>query len=319
MSNVTDEPYRRRIHSLQQQAVRDLAWCCFSPPLMEKLPELEAHILPFCEDKLWNWLAFLDHTPGTLIEHLAQLKSTRLGIYYEALWRFYFTHHPDWELLQYNLQIDHQGITLGAFDFLCRYKNDYFHIETAVKFYLCCATTNTEALAWNTWLGPNSSDRLDIKLTHLSQHQLPLHQLPEATSQLQPLHPNIKDWKTGLCMQGYLFSHVHTQYQPAFSHKNHSHGLWWHLEECIEYLQKQPGTNWLILERHHWLSPAHTTDINKLFNATELTAQLVKLISAKKRPLLIATVIHTDIIQNNKNVWRESLRGFVVPNDWPTT
>ena len=92
------------MYELRHQAVRDLVWCCFSAPMMRELPGSNATILPFNNDSLWPWLIALDQQPDALFEHIAKIKSTRLGIYYETLWHFYFSQHPEWELLQHNLQ-----------------------------------------------------------------------------------------------------------------------------------------------------------------------------------------------------------------------
>lgn len=303
-----------RIHELQHQAVRDLAWCCFSPPMMQELPESNAIILPHNNDQLWPWLIALDTQPEVLIKHIAQVKSTRLGIYYEMLWHFYFSQHPEWELLHHNLQIQRKGITLGAFDFLCRHKNEYWHIETAVKFYLCNTIHSDEAHKWQHWIGPNSQDRLDLKLTHLRQHQLPLHQTLEATEQLQKLHPHANEWKTGLCIQGYLFSAAPTNYSPAFSNENHGKGYWWHLSDFLQYQRKHSDTQWIILERQRWLSPAHVNDEQELLQGENLVRQLQQQVGEMKRPLLLAALKETNSTQD---YWQEDWRGFVVPDHWP--
>jgi hypothetical protein len=314
MPNTTTHLFNLRVHELQHQAVRDLAWCCFSAPIMQELPGSDAIILPFSNDQLWPWLIALDQQPDALIEQIANVKSTRLGIYYETLWRFYFSQHSEWELLQHNLQVERKGTTLGAFDFLCRRGSEYWHIETAVKFYLCNTINPDDARNWHHWIGPGSHDRLDLKLAHLRQHQLPLHQTAEATIQLQTLYPEATEWKTGLCLQGYLFSSVSTSYSPAFSKKNHGNGCWWYLQDFLQHLRKHLDIQWIILERQHWLSPAHINDNNKLVQGGDLTQHLQQQIGEMKRPLLLAALKKTD---STDNYWYEDWRGFVVPDNWP--
>src|SRR6187431_2232521 len=106
MQNTADPFFKTRVHKLQHQVVRDLAWCCFSAPIMHELPESGATMLPFNNEQLWPWLCALDQQPDALLTHVAQVKSTRLGIYYETLWRFYFSQQSEWELLQHNLQVE---------------------------------------------------------------------------------------------------------------------------------------------------------------------------------------------------------------------
>lgn len=314
MPETKNESFNQRVHKLQHQAVRDLAWCCFSAPMMQELPESGAAMLPIGNDRLWPWLIALDQQPHELIEQIAKVKSTRLGIYYETLWRFYFSQQSEWELLHHNLQVERKGITLGAFDFLCRRGNEYWHIETAVKFYLCNTSNPDDARDWHHWIGPASHDRLDLKLAHLRQHQLPLHQATEATAQLQTLYPEVTEWKTGLCLQGYLFSPALTSYSPVFSNKNHGSGYWWHLQDFLQYLHTNINTLWIILERQHWLSPAHVNDENELVQGADLIQLLQTQIGEMKRPLLLAALKKMD---STDNYWREELRGFVVPNNWP--
>ena len=307
-------PFNLRIHELRHQAVRDLAWCCFSAPLLQKLPDSDAMILPINNDQLWPWLIALDRQPDALLDQLAQLKSTRLGIYYEMLWRFYFTHQPEWELLHHNLQVQRSGVTLGAFDFLCRRGSEYWHIETAVKFYLCDANNADEALNWNHWIGPNSEDRLDLKLTHLRQHQLPLHQSPEARAQLHALYPDAGEWHTGLCIQGYLFSPVASHYRPALSTDNHGKGYWWHLQDFLKYQREHNDIQWIIPERRDWLSPIHVNNSDLVQQRENATQQLEDCLEKMNRPLLIAALKK---MSPEDQYWQETWRGFVVPDHWP--
>lgn len=314
MPEMKNELFNQRVHKLQHQAVRDLAWCCFSAPMMQELPGSDAVILPLNDEQLWPWLTALDHEPDPLIAQIANVKSTRLGVYYETLWRFYFSQQTEWELLHHNLQVERKGITLGAFDFLCRRGSEYWHIETAVKFYLCHATSPDDARDWHHWIGPASHDRLDLKLAHLRQHQLPLHQTTEAITQLQALYPKVIEWKTGLCLQGYLFSPTPTTYSPAFSSENHGNGHWWHLQDFLQHLGEHIDTEWIILERQRWLSPAHTNDSDKLVHGVDLAQQLQLQIGEMRRPLLLAALKKANSMDN---YWQEDWRGFVVPDNWP--
>lgn len=314
MPKTTSLIFNERIHELQHQVVRDLAWCCFSAPILHKIPESNTVIFPLDNSQLWPWLILLDQQPSALIAEIAKVKSTRLGIYYETLWRFYFSQHAEWELLHHNLQIERNGRTLGAFDFLCRRGSEYWHIETAVKFYLCNATNARAAFDWHHWIGPASHDRLDLKLSHLQQHQLPLHQTTEAKTKLRTLYPNVNEWKTGLCLQGYLFSPTSTNYSPAFSNEDHGSGHWWYLQDFLQHLHEHVDIRWIILERQRWLSPAHGTDNDELMYGADLAQHLHQQIGEMKRPLLLAALKKKE---PEDNFWNEDWRGFVVPDNWP--
>ncbi|WP_331345684.1 DUF1853 family protein [Cellvibrio sp. UBA7661] len=328
MPNLPDDPSLLLIHQLKQQCVRDLAWCCISAPMMQELSGSTTQILPFQEQRsntgttqsdpvLRDWLRTLDANPCALNKHLAQQKSTRLGIYYEALWQFYFSHYPQWQLLDYNLQINHKGITLGALDFLCGRNGQHFHIETAVKFYLCNTDNKKEAADWKNWIGPNNNDRLDIKLTHLINHQLPLHQFAETQKVLHEKYPHIQNWHSALCLQGYFFSPASMCFSPEHSNPHHGYGCWWHLQDFQYFLQQatQAKTMWIILEHQHWLSPAHIDNPDGLATASELAKHIQSQLEQTKKPLLVAALEEMNTI--TKTIWRETMRGFVVPDHWP--
>lgn len=309
-------PNAPHLSQLQHQAVRDLAWCCFSAPMMHSLPESNATIFSPADESLWPWLFELDQQPQPLLNHLAQLKSTRLGIYYEALWSFYFTQHPAWELLQHNLQIDRSGITLGALDFLCRRDGSYWHIETAVKFYLCHTPDNAEARQWHHWIGPEGKDRLDIKLNHLRQHQLPLHHLDEAAHSLNKNYPEAHTWNTALCLQGYLFSPARRDAQPEFCHPDHGRGQWWFAHELVEELAKRVDMQWLILERHQWLSLARANMQKDLLSSQAFAKAIQVAFTTHTRPFLAAAMTAL-VAPTGEEYWAETERLFVVPDNWP--
>lgn len=308
---------KNALGDIKHRAVRDLAWCCFSAPMMKELPGSDTFIFPFAQPDTWQWLYELDQNPQKLLHHLESLKSTRLGIYYEALWHFYFENHPEWELLQHNLQIDRKGITLGAFDFLCRHDNDYWHIETAVKFYLFNPNESAQGHGWNSWIGPSAQDRLDLKLNHLRNHQLPLHQTAEGKAVLEAMYPQVSRWNTGLCLQGYLFSPQHQQAQPEFSHPQHGRGRWFFAREMLQELINLNEMQWTVLERNQWLAPAQTDDVSNVLTNEQLAEKIGESIAAE-RPLLVAAIkVGEQVDTSMPDVWREESRVFIVPDNWP--
>lgn len=308
---------RQRISGMlfQHQVVRDLAWCCSSAPLLADLPSLVN--TPGQQISLWpteamldtGWLAELDRNPHALLTELAQLKSTRLGIYYETLWRFYWQHHPRYRLLAHNLQVTEQGQTLGAFDFIVQEDDTLWHIETAVKFYL--GVPVHPAGEWAHWIGPNCNDRLDIKMARLLDHQLPLRFSDASQAVLRALTPHDPHWRSALCLQGYFFYPAHhTLSAPHNAHPHHQRGRWWYLKD---FLREEATHYWMILPRHLWLSAAQTDDIHALIARDSLRAYLSHWVGDKHRPQLIAAMT------KDNGIWKETLRGFVVPDHWPWT
>lgn len=323
----------------QHQEIRDLAWCCFSSPLLQSLPGSDASIWrnrSEAEDRVW--LDALDRNPTPLLDHLAQSKSTRLGVYYENLLKFYWLHQPHIRLLAHNVQIhttdnrSGSNLTFGAMDFLIQHVAEFWHLEAAVKFYLGQPAAKSEstvdstgdASAWEQWLGPNCNDRLDIKLNRMRQHQLPLSQSEPAQPLLRRVNPEAQPWRRGLCLQGYLFYPGDAlMTAPQAAHPQHLRGRWWHLSRFLEELKRpHPALTdeinngadyWLILPRARWLSPAQTTDIQTLYSAGQLQEALSHWVDHNNRPQLIAAMRKVD------QVWLEIARFFIVPDHWPWT
>lgn len=338
MPHIRHPHLENAFHNLQHAAVRDLAWCCFSAPVMNELPGIEVVMFPLDEANTWQWLHNLDQHPQRLVDHLQTLKSSRLGIYYEALWHFYFSDHPQWELLEHNLQIDRNGITLGAFDFLCRRGDQFWHIETAVKFYLCNAARPTDMHQWQYWVGPAGEDRLDLKLNHLRNHQLPLHQTPEGRAALLALYPQVSHWNTGLCLQGYLFSpedstplqnaaHENVNQQdagqddkeiaPECSHPHHGRGHWLFADDMLARLEKPSSNRWVVLERAQWLAPVQRKCAQDLLTDGQLAEKICTEVIETGRPFLIALMAKTASPPEHEMYWLEQARLFIVPNGWP--
>ena len=98
--------------NLQTRQVRDLAWACFSPPLLIsrqldsgiQLGNTNFRLSP----ERQQWLAELDRNPQPLLTHLAASKSPRLGIYFERLWQFFLDCYPAVELLAANPRRTHR-------------------------------------------------------------------------------------------------------------------------------------------------------------------------------------------------------------------
>ncbi len=161
--------------ALTQQPVRDLAWVLLSPPLLDEgwqqRHPLSASAWWASPDLLADWLRQLDRQPAPLQDWLARHSIRRLGLYYERLWQFALLNAPGVELLAANLPVRQAGHTLGELDLLLRDAEGVFHLELAVKFYLGLAG---DGQAHDRWLGPDSQDRLDLKIAHLCQRQLPL-------------------------------------------------------------------------------------------------------------------------------------------------
>ncbi len=105
---------------------------------------------------LW-YQSFYDACSQEFASHLPEQSKIppRLGLYFEWLWLQALQCHPDYQLLGSNIQIQHEGRTLGSLDFLVLdTKTDTVeHWELACKFYLCYRDGQEVH-----WLGPNLND-----------------------------------------------------------------------------------------------------------------------------------------------------------------
>ena len=194
------------------QAVRDLAWACFSPGLLHSWEMADdGQNVADCGLSLTparaHWLNELDRKPSALLEHLASKPGKRLGIYFERLWHFFLEQDPDTELVAHNLAVRDHGRTLGEFDIIywCHQRQRHCHLELAVKFYLGKRQhTSVETRShWQEWLGPNSRDKLNLKLDQLLQRQIRLGEHPVARECLAAL--GVFDPVPEISIKGYLF------------------------------------------------------------------------------------------------------------------
>jgi uncharacterized protein len=312
--NRSKVTHSRNFQAFRHPAVRDLVWAVFSAPLLARLPDFDGELVaPRLESRDWQWLEALDKNPAPLIAALAASPSNRLGLYFESLWRFYLEQHPDWTVLAHNLQVqnlEEEGRTLGAFDFLCARGDEFWHLELAVKFYLGLPGTG-EMSQWNQWLGPNANDRLDIKLGRLTSHQLPLSQSPRGRSMLSQLVGREAPWRRSLILKGYFFYPGGSLLSaPNHASVHHLRGSWWHLERFLPQLD---SGHWISLRRKEWLSFAQLGACDEPMTGQVMGKLLNKAVGEAGRPVLLAKM------QQRGQGWHEQERIFVVPDYWPRT
>ncbi|MCX4194367.1 DUF1853 family protein [Methylobacterium organophilum] len=132
---------------------------------------------------------------------LSQRSNRRLGLYYERLWQYALCQAPDIQLLAANLPIRQNGSTLGELDLLFCDDQGVHHLELAIKLYLGFGPGDGSQHAH--WLGPGNHDRLDLKLAHLCQHQLPLCNQPATQAVLAELTG--REVQSSFWLSGYLF------------------------------------------------------------------------------------------------------------------
>lgn len=261
-----------------------------------------------------------------LTKHLAQRKSHFLGPYFEQLWLFYLKNSPRYQLLSSNLQVQHQGKTLGEFDIIAydHYTQRHVHQELAVKFYLSYTQQETGITRW---IGPQSIDRLDLKLEKLIHHQLVLGQLEPSQLPLSQL--GISQLEPQLLMKGYLFSPLQSRESqapcllPNYVNPQHSHHHWLKHRRFIQMLHSEKSNQrWKVLSKQQWLSrfevTCDQTDTAGVVSSEALASQLLQHHAGDNRAILVARLEpHSCHLQSHKNLLRASDLLFVVPDCWP--
>lgn len=303
------------LKQLQDAAVRDLAWLLFSASLLRE-PSFPGRLAsafetpgeaPACA----AWLLELDEDPQALHDAVAAARLTRLGHYAECLLAWYLQQGPASKLVAANVALRRAGRTLGECDFLVETASGArLHWELAVKCYLY-AGGGAARLA--DYVGPNLRDRFDLKLAHLLEHQLPLSARDEFAS-LGHAGP----WQAQMFVKGWFFyrlddaavAPVVPMLPPAVA-EHHSHGFW---VTRSEWPRLAAADAWMILPRLCWLAPRPAIATGNEQAAGLLAREaLAARFAVSAGPTMVAAFAR-DAAGGR---WRERLRGFVVPDDWP--
>ena len=315
---------------LKHQIVRDLAWSCFGPNIVDSFPadvrgkDSRIHSCPITLTKQRrHWLLQLDKEPKPLAQHLQHLNTNRLGLYFEALWQFFLQQDDKLELVAHNLRVYRGKVTLGEFDILYRdlESDEFFHLELAIKYYLNASTTVLAAnrhfsTEHRVWVGPNTVDRLDKKLGHLLNHQIELSALEESVPLLEKY--GIESLNKVIALKGMLFyaysdataPHIQTASSGEHLSTDHLHGQWIHLDDflCLNTLHSY----WCHLQKSNWISPAICSSSEGLMTSDNISRHLKDYFTGTVRPAMVCGM------REDAHDYREVERFFVTSNDWPT-
>jgi hypothetical protein len=304
------------IYPYQTQEVRDLAWACFSPPLLhiEQVAGATSNITA-CNLELTShrrlWLEQLDRDASVLRHYLSLRPTHRLGVYFEQLWHFFLQQDAETELVAHNLPVHHQGKTLGEFDciYYCRQRDCHVHLELAVKYFLASPRTNNNPTDgdYSDWLGPDNRDRLDLKLDHLLQRQILLGDNPTAKQKLCDL--GVVEPVKEIAFKGYLFQPrtAAPPPPPAFNqdcHMNH----WLGPDQIQTHCSELSAEALQVLPKMRWLCRALCDYSQETVSAEQLLSRVASYFEKASYPLLVAALDKQGM---------EISRFFVTPDNWP--
>jgi hypothetical protein len=246
------------------------------------------------------WLERLDHNATPLLEHLSQAPSHRLGVYFERLWHFFLHQNPDTELVAHNLPVHQDGRTAGEFDCLyyCRRRMRYVHLELAVKYYLAAPGKERPD---RPWLGPDTRERLDVKLTQLLERQIRLSEAPAAGPLLAGL--GVESPLREIALKGYLFQPLAGALPPPGYNNENPMNDWLRPGDLADYCATNKLDSFHLLQKMQWLSRAQVHEAGSLDRE-----QLHTAIGTHDYPLLVASL---------DDLGTECRRFFVVPEQWP--
>lgn len=230
--------------------VQHLAWCLFAPSLIHPDSEPISITAPVTSD-LSTWLETLDHNPQPLIDYIQSQNHRLLGSYYECLWQFIASHAPGWEMLAHHFQVHGSQQTLGELDLIARLDQRLMHLELAVKFYL--KPQNLSGELTSHWVGPQSHDRLDLKLEKLTKKQLPFLYREETQQALADANLPLPELQR-VSIQGYLFTHWQDQEWslPPSVNPDALVKQWLFAREITQVVCEG---DWVVLPKPLWLGP----------------------------------------------------------------
>ncbi len=293
--------------------VRDLAWLLLSTPLLRAQPSGGELPNPFERaaemQATIDWLLALECDPRPLREAIAGARVVRLGRYAECLLAYFLQHGPAARLVAANVALRVAGRTIGECDFLVETASGRrLHWELAVKCYLY-APGDRGGLS--DYVGPNLQDRFDLKLAHLLERQLPLSSR-EAFATLGHTGP----WRAQMFVKGWLFYRWPDWPPiPQAVDPSHHRGFWVTRGQWPALCAVRPDARWAVLPRLSWLAPRPAVSDDD-FAAAGLSAPgaLAERLAQHSGPTMVASFERASKLSGT---WRETSRGFVVPDEWP--
>lgn len=311
-------------------SIRDLAWLLTSPAMFDGILGPYRDLAPtFDQTALSVWLReqeqHLDRNPSYCADIL-RANHRRLGLYAEALLRFYWQHGARdgvsrEKLLAHNLQLKHKQQTIGECDFILKSDDDtYIHTELAVKFYLRKKRHDNQ---WASWVGPNTIDRLDLKLDRMLSHQLHLLQRKDILEEINVLKNELcipNPTESEVCtankieprhlIKGFLFNH-HECRENSFAKEANPNGLrghWMHLNE-FKVFNETHGNSGFLCDKMAWFTGPSLDEAP--LTSEQLIAAVYELYQRAEKKFKAAPPVMIRFVEKINQPM------MVVPDHWP--
>ncbi|MEH6475783.1 MAG: DUF1853 family protein, partial [Sneathiella sp.] len=223
---------------------------------------------------------------------------------------FWLSNLPSVSLISSNLQVFRGTRTIGEIDVIFEHEKRMFHWEMAVKFYLNIGSGRQASH----FVGPRLKEALDVKLTRIFDHQIPLIEVPETRELLAALH--VKEVVSSAMMKGVLFQPLpgpptqKTSLPSEISNTCQS-GFWVTLKN-LNRVASQGFTHFLILSKAQWFTSFYYPDEVVSGDVTALEKSATELLKSANTPIMVCLFHPLDA-----GIFKSYTRLFITPDDWP--
>ena len=302
------------LNALCQPWVRDIAWLLHAPDMATIGYRGRPSLAELGLDDAWqrrHWLLAQQLETAAFADLLQQRRSSRLGIYHEALWHWILARAPNTRLLANNVALRDDSRTLGELDLFYADSSPnaglpgVTHAELAIKFYLGLPNGPSGSEDAARWIGLGSVDSLAIKTHHLQHKQLPMALTALSDPLLSTALP-AQHFTQRVIMPGCLYHPWHQRLPlPRLASREAPHGMWCHIDDWHDLAAALPADcRGALLNKPHWLAPPPQQAWCTLHGLSNALASHFHQHRAARHVLLTLTD-------------GRQCRLFVMANDWP--
>lgn len=298
------------VAALVDPIVRDLWWAVTGPGLMDGA--FCALAEPHAAEALLPAFTALEANPERLhaaVGATLAAERLRLGTYFEELIRFFVTDVLGHRDARSGVVISENKRTIGELDLLFRDRDASYHWELAVKFYL--HVPNLTSDPFEGYVGPQTRDRLHLKMARVRDHQLPLAQHAAAERIVAPWKP----LQSAAFVKGRLFYPVSSDWRNGRAGtsiaSDHSRGWWCAVDQARDSLPEADA--YALLTRREWFAPVATT----ASNVTPWSRDEVLAWCAEAAATWPVGTARSYVVAGLDSEGEETHRGFLVSLGWP--